>query len=86
MLSSPFIRVSPFIRTVRVKSSNFFTDLSRENIPKYKLRIECEAISPTAEIIKTPVLDPDIGYGLTLVQAKEKLDYFLTSCELIILQ
>ena len=65
---------------------SLFADLSKEKIPKYKLRIECDATSPTTDIIQTPVLDPRSYYGLTLVQAKEKLDYFLISCKLIFKQ
>ena len=41
------------------------------------MRLDLEKSSPSKDIILTPTLDPDIGKGLTIDQAKKKLNYFL---------
>ena len=49
---------------------------STEDTPRYRLRSLSAA---SADIIQTPVLDPDINtQGLTALQAKCVLDYFLS--------
>ena len=52
--------------------------------PKYKLRLDLEKSSPSKDIILTPTLDPDIGKGLTIDQAKKKFNYFLRYDEYIL--
>ena len=56
----------------------YFPDSSKDDTPpKYKLRLDLEKSSPSKDIILTPTLDPDIGKGLTIDQAKKKLNHFL---------